>query len=186
MFAANSRRCLRRDGFVGTWRRNRCGFLCGLLLLTCVSTRAHGQIGVAGRSYPSQTYFSTFSAVAERDYPAALKWFRNAARAGVRSAHGRWIDSICYYAMTGAPFGPRLGLPDDLPLNAAVVGVVNSITTLSEDDQEEESPVTAPDRRETRADHRGDGERPRDGSRPRRSRGRSRRDRPRDADRKPE
>ena len=101
MFAVDSRRCLPRHRLAGVWRRNRRGFLCGLLLLTCVSHTAHGQ---TGKSYPSQIYFSTFRAVAEGDFPAALKWFQNAARSGVRSSQGRWIDSICYYAMTGECF----------------------------------------------------------------------------------
>ena len=104
MFATDSRGCFRRPAFAGDWRRASCGFLCGLLLLAGVAARSHGQTGTAGRSYPGQIYFQTFRAVAEGDFPAALKWFQSAARAGVRSTQGRWIDSICYYAMTGECF----------------------------------------------------------------------------------
>jgi microcompartment protein CcmK/EutM len=69
-----------------------------------------------------------------------------------------------------APFGPQLDVPEDLPLKAAVVGVVNSITTLSEDDELEPEPET-----ETRKTEEG---------RRSRSRGRGRRGRSRDDDRR--
>ena len=74
-----------------------------------------------------------------------------------------------------APFGPRLELPEHLPLKAAVIGVVGTITALSdEEEEEEEEPVAAaPPRRGPR-----EGQRPprgeeeeRGGQRRRRRRG---------------
>ncbi len=101
MFAAYCHICSWRHGLRGSWWRHGMVFSCCLLIFACVSIRASGQQTTTGRTYPTQIYFSTFRAVADGDFVAALKWFQNAARAGVRSSQGRWIDSICYYAMTG-------------------------------------------------------------------------------------
>jgi tetratricopeptide (TPR) repeat protein len=48
---------------------------------------------------PSIEYERAFDPYFAGDYPTALQAFRSAARGGVRSTEGLWVDSICYHAM---------------------------------------------------------------------------------------
>ena len=53
------------------------------------------------QSVPSPEYYNALRVYLEGDYPTALQAFRSAARGGVRSTEGLWVDSICYHAMMG-------------------------------------------------------------------------------------
>ncbi len=66
-------------------------------LLGPLDRLAFGQRG----SYPGPAYQVAFGPYSDGDYASAAKAFREAARSGVRSTEGRWIDSICYHTMIG-------------------------------------------------------------------------------------
>ncbi len=53
------------------------------------------------RSYPNDLYYAAYRLYYEGEYRDAGSAFRRAARGGVVSSRGRWIDSICYYTMMG-------------------------------------------------------------------------------------
>ena len=53
------------------------------------------------RAVPKREYFMALSMLDEGQFASALEAFNGAARSGVRSTEGRWVDSICYYAMIG-------------------------------------------------------------------------------------
>ena len=57
-----------------------------------------------GRGYPNITYYNAYQYIAEGDFYSASQLFENAGRSAVRSPQGRWIDSICYYAMLGESY----------------------------------------------------------------------------------
>ncbi len=50
---------------------------------------------------PRGDYFLAKSMMQDGDFQRAGAGFRSAARSGIRSTEGRWVDSICYYAMMG-------------------------------------------------------------------------------------
>ena len=56
---------------------------------------------VETRAIPGQDYLLSLSLYREGELDSALRGFRSALRGGMQSIHGRWIDSICYYAMLG-------------------------------------------------------------------------------------
>ena len=69
------------------------------------NARAGTAPAIGGRGYPKMAYYNVFGgAVAEGDFINAGKLFQNALRGGFRSSQGRWIDSICYYAMLGESY----------------------------------------------------------------------------------
>ena len=71
----------------------------GLLLVAPATAQVDGS-----RTVPRQKYFNMFPLYFAGEYGDALKGFRTAARSGVRSTEGRWIDSICYHTMLGECF----------------------------------------------------------------------------------
>lgn len=64
-----------------------------------VPDRAIAQL--TGMGVPSAGYFSTFAAVNDGQYRDALANFQQQGRGAIKTAQSRWIDSICYHAMTG-------------------------------------------------------------------------------------
>lgn len=56
------------------------------------------------RPVPNDDYFEAFVPFYTGDYRAALQAFQSAAKGGIRSADGRWIDSICFHTMIGECF----------------------------------------------------------------------------------
>ena len=94
---------------------NRPIFACGysrslivLIMLTfgLLASRARclcwAQVGNATiRTYPNQTYFQSFGYFRRGDFRRALKAYSAAARGGLRSTEGRWVDSVCYFTMIG-------------------------------------------------------------------------------------
>ncbi|MCH2129140.1 MAG: CHAT domain-containing protein [Pirellulaceae bacterium] len=53
------------------------------------------------KAVPGPTYFAAFNEYQRGDYSDALQDFRRAARNGVFSSLGRWVDAICYHTMAG-------------------------------------------------------------------------------------
>jgi len=53
---------------------------------------------------PPMEYHLAFAPYFEGEYKTALEAFQTAARGGVRSTEGRWVDSICYHTMIGECF----------------------------------------------------------------------------------
>jgi len=89
----------------GCSRRSLPGAVC-LTLLTSLLVQVAADPNIASaqtesRTVPKPIYFASFAPYYDGDYKSALKAFRDAARSGVRSTEGRWIDSICYHAMIG-------------------------------------------------------------------------------------
>jgi len=54
-----------------------------------------------GKTAPVDYYWRVMPSYYDGDFRTALRGFRDAARSGVASTEGRWIDSICYYTMLG-------------------------------------------------------------------------------------
>ncbi len=75
----------------------RVTWLCVLLFLLA-ATPAFGQ---RDSTVPPQQYYFAFGPYFDGDYKSALDAFESAARGGIRSTEGRWIDSICYHTMIG-------------------------------------------------------------------------------------
>lgn len=57
--------------------------------------------GGGQQAVPKDGYFLVMAPFYNGEYKTALKGFQLAARTGVRSTEGRWIDSICYHTMVG-------------------------------------------------------------------------------------
>lgn len=53
------------------------------------------------REYPPNEYYVSFNFFDDGDFVDAARAFRSAARGGIRSTEGRWVDSICYHTMLG-------------------------------------------------------------------------------------
>lgn len=53
------------------------------------------------RAVPREDYYQALTPFDLGDYAVAQRMFTDAARNGVRSTEGRWVDSICYYTMIG-------------------------------------------------------------------------------------
>lgn len=53
---------------------------------------------------PPLEYYAAFTHYYEGEYRDALEAFQSAARGGIRSTEGRWVDSICYHTMIGECF----------------------------------------------------------------------------------
>jgi CHAT domain-containing protein len=73
-----------------------------MLLLVVAAVTARGQQG--DPSKPPRVYYVAFTAYADGDYQDAIRGFQEAAKGGVRSTEGRWVDSICYHTMIGECF----------------------------------------------------------------------------------
>jgi tetratricopeptide (TPR) repeat protein/CHAT domain-containing protein len=79
-----------------------------LLLALCLPPGAVAQQalpsypgGPGSRVVPPDSYLLNFQNVYDGQYADALKGFMREGRSGVRTAESRWIDSVCYHAMSG-------------------------------------------------------------------------------------
>jgi len=54
-----------------------------------------------GREIPNTEYWLARTVYYDGDYATALRAFQDAAKGGIKTADGRWIDSICYHVMLG-------------------------------------------------------------------------------------
>ena len=59
---------------------------------------------IGERTVPREIHFVALQAFYAGEYRSAADGFRNAARSGIRSTEGPWIDAICYYSMLGECF----------------------------------------------------------------------------------
>lgn len=86
-------------------RRLRLNRLSSPLLLALIVTAIHVATPAAGQgqrdSIPSAAYFLTFSDYYEGRFGDALKNFNSEGRGAIKGTQGRWLDSICYYTMSG-------------------------------------------------------------------------------------
>ncbi len=84
------------------WRRRavRVAAIAWLILAALLSGSCWAQIR-DGSAVPRDIYFLALRSFYAGEYRDALRGFQSAARSGVRSSEGRWVDSICYYAMIG-------------------------------------------------------------------------------------
>ena len=73
-----------------------------MLVLAMGALTAQAQQGDATK--PPREYYFSFAAYNDGDYQDAARGFRSAARAGIRSTEGLWVDSICYHTMIGECF----------------------------------------------------------------------------------
>ncbi|MBI2481763.1 MAG: hypothetical protein HYV60_24905, partial [Planctomycetia bacterium] len=71
---------------------------CACLLL--IGARSDAQLPPT-REYPTNEYYLALDIYHAGEFTDAARAFRSAARSGVRSTEGRWVDSICYHAMLG-------------------------------------------------------------------------------------
>jgi len=79
----------------------RCGPRANLLLLLTLAFLPAAQAWSQSSAVPRQEYFLAKSMLADGDFVRASRSFDVAARSGIRSTEGRWVDSICYYTMIG-------------------------------------------------------------------------------------
>ena len=68
-----------------------------MLMITSSSSEAQTE----SATVPKRDYFLSFSFLYDGDFDRGARAFRSAARSGIRSTEGRWIDSICYATMMG-------------------------------------------------------------------------------------
>lgn len=75
-----------------------------------------GALGTGGitRRVPAEDYFLAFTPYYAGDYVTAARAFQSAAKGGVRSIDGQWIDSICYHSMLGECYYHMGNLPQAL------------------------------------------------------------------------
>lgn len=76
---------------------------CGLVACTwllLIGLRAEAQVPPP-REYPTNEYYLALDIYHAGEFTDAARAFRSAARSGMRSSEGRWVDSICYHTMLG-------------------------------------------------------------------------------------
>ena len=74
-----------------------------LFLASCfalLAGRAQAQVPPP-REYPPSEYYLALNIYQAGEFTDAARAFRSAARSGMRSSEGRWVDSICYHTMLG-------------------------------------------------------------------------------------
>ena len=75
-----------------------------LRVVVCLAVGVLGipsQVKAQERAVPKTDYFLSFRFFQDGNYGSAMRAFRSAARSGIRSSEGRWVDSICYHTMIG-------------------------------------------------------------------------------------
>ncbi|MCA9120576.1 MAG: CHAT domain-containing protein [Planctomycetales bacterium] len=71
-----------------------------VLGLALMAARSEAQVGQT-REYPPGEYYLALNIYQAGEFTDAARAFRAAARSGMRSSEGRWVDSICYHTMLG-------------------------------------------------------------------------------------
>ncbi|MCP4194038.1 MAG: CHAT domain-containing protein [Planctomycetaceae bacterium] len=82
-----------------------------------------------GRAVPRESYFLSLDPYYSGDYRTAMRGFRSAARSGIRSIQGRWVDSICYFSMMGECFYHMGDLPAALEQHELALRLFANQTT---------------------------------------------------------
>ena len=73
------------------------------------------QSGAAPRkAVPHEDYYASFAPFYAGEYRSAMTAFQSAAKGGIRSTDGRWVDSICYHTMIGECYFQQGNLADAL------------------------------------------------------------------------
>jgi tetratricopeptide (TPR) repeat protein len=73
-----------------------------MLVLALAALTAQAQQGDPTK--PPREYYIAMVPYIDGDYQNAARGFQDAAKAGIRSTEGRWVDSICYHTMLGECF----------------------------------------------------------------------------------
>jgi CHAT domain-containing protein len=81
--------------------RGRLPGLASLLVALLFSGLSIPALAQTGQEIPNTQYWLAKSAYYDGDFATARKAFQDAARGGIKSADGRWVDSICYHVMLG-------------------------------------------------------------------------------------
>ena len=92
---------------IGMILGNRGGALASALVLGLVwACPAPAQIVLGGRAVPRIGFYSGLAELYSGDYRDAARQFRSELTGGgtIKSTQGRWVDSICQYAMLGECF----------------------------------------------------------------------------------
>lgn len=76
-------------------------FLAILLSATIAVPGRTARAQVNSQSFPSDFYYLVFRSYYDGEFRDAAKGFRDAARSGLVSVDGPWIDAICYHTMIG-------------------------------------------------------------------------------------
>ncbi|MFI4876663.1 MAG: CHAT domain-containing protein [Blastopirellula sp. JB062] len=86
--------------------RPACGWLIAVafFLMTASPTGLLHAQGGSDRTKPKNAYFLGFGPLYAGEYSEALNVFDNLSSTAVRTANGRWVDSICYATMKGECF----------------------------------------------------------------------------------
>lgn len=92
--SSHVRLCPRRPSL-----RLRAALVAGSCVLLLAPSEEPQQAPV--REYPPGEYYLPLNIYQAGEFTDAARAFRSAARSGVRSSEGRWVDSICYHTMLG-------------------------------------------------------------------------------------
>lgn len=96
-----------------------------LLLLFLVFGLAGSAMAQAGRrGVPSMRYGFAFSPFNEGELADAQKIFLDESRSAIKNVQSRWIDSICYYTMTGECYYQMGQLPEAMEQYTAAVKLI--------------------------------------------------------------
>ena len=76
------------------------GHLLGLVTLLCLGSSVPA-LAQTGRDIPTTEYWLSRGVYYDGDFATARKAFQDAARGGIKTADGRWVDSVCYHVMLG-------------------------------------------------------------------------------------
>lgn len=93
-------------------------------VLVVVALLLTGWIGSASaqqRDIPSAEYWLARTAYYDGDFGTARKAFLDAARGGVKTVDGRWVDSVCYHVMLGECLYEMGNLPEALEQYASAL-----------------------------------------------------------------
>lgn len=75
--------------------------LATFISIALIADQADAQIAGQRREYPAPDYYLALQIYQAGEFTDAAKAFQSAARSGIRSSEGRWVDSICYHTMLG-------------------------------------------------------------------------------------
>lgn len=75
--------------------------LFGLVPLVVVAIAMPAAAQQGPREIPNPEYWLARAVYYDGDFATARKAFQDAARGGVKTADGRWVDSVCYHVMLG-------------------------------------------------------------------------------------
>ena len=85
--------------------------------------------GMIDHTVPTKSYHAAFADFYDGDYRSALDRFKLEARASIKTAQSRWIDSICYETMQGECYYQMGVYPDALVHYTAALEIYQAFPT---------------------------------------------------------